>query len=117
MSRDVDSVRLAIQELVEFGDKLIQLPKDEKRAILVVCISDKFTILLPSYLGPRWAGTELLISWLTEEQNARVNGEHRANRGILEVFESLDYRVANAIFESEVFVTLVWLRANLEGKD
>ena len=34
MTRDVYSVCLAIQELVEFGDKLIQLSKDEERAIL-----------------------------------------------------------------------------------
>ena len=34
ISRDVDFVRLAIQELVEFGDKLIQLSEDEEGAIL-----------------------------------------------------------------------------------
>jgi hypothetical protein len=40
-----------------------------------------------------------------------------ARRGILEDLESLYHRVANTIFESEVFVALVWLRADLEEKD
>ena len=67
MPRNVDSVRLAIQELVELGDKLIQLSKDEERAILRTRISKKLANLSPSYLGPLWTGTQLLISWLTEE--------------------------------------------------
>ena len=46
---DFDFIRLAIQELVEFGDKLIQLSEDEERAILRTRISEKpaalFTLL------------------------------------------------------------------------
>ena len=52
--RDVDFVCLAIQELVELGDKLIQLSKDEERAILGIRISEKLATLAPSYLSPRW---------------------------------------------------------------
>ena len=53
---------------------------------------------------------------MTEQQNTGVNGGHRAGRGILEGLESLYHRVADPIFEPEVFVALIWLRANLEGK-
>jgi hypothetical protein len=67
MFRYVDSVRLAIQELVEFGDKLVQLPKDEERAILGARISTNIATLLFPYLSPLWAGAQLLISWSAEE--------------------------------------------------
>ena len=114
IARDVDSVRLAIQELVEFGDKLIQLSEDEERAILGTRISEKRATLLPPYLGPIWTG--LRISWLTEEQYPGVNGAQRASRGILEIFESLYHRVADPIFESEVFVAFICIWTNLEEK-
>lgn len=116
MPRDVDFVCLAIQELVEFGDKLIQLSKDEERAILGTRISEKLATVSPSYLSPRWTGSQLLISWLAEQQNPRVHGEHGANRGILEIFKSLYHRVADTIFESEVLVAFIWLWANLEER-
>ncbi len=108
---DVDFVRLAIQELVEFGDKLVQLSEDEERAILGTRMSEKLATILPSYLSPLW--TTLRISWLTEEQNPGVNGGQRASRGILEIFESLYHRVADPICESEVFVALICLWTNL----
>ena len=57
----------------------------------------------------------MFISWLTEEQHPGVNGDQRARRGILEDLESLYQRVADPIFESEVFVALIWLWASLEG--
>ena len=71
---------------------------------------------LPSYLRPVWTGFLLRIFIVTEEQNPGINGGQRANRGILEVLESLYHRVADPIFVSEVFATLIWLRASLEGK-
>jgi len=114
MSRDVDSVCLAIQELVEFRDQLIQLSKDEEGTILESRISERFDTLLFSYLDPWRSGRQLVVSRMTEEQKAGIDGGQRATRGILEGFESLDDRVANPIFESEVFVALEWLWANLE---
>ena len=113
MSRDIDSVCLAIQELVEFRDQLIQLSKDEEGTILESRISERLDTLLFSYLGPCWS-IRLIVPRMTEEQNAGIDGGQRATRGILEGLESLDDRVANPIFESEVFVALVWLWANLE---
>jgi hypothetical protein len=71
---------------------------------------------LPSHLSPIWTVALLFISWPTEEQNPRLYGEHRANRGILEGLESLYHRVTDPIFESEVFVALIWLWAGLGGK-
>ena len=117
MSRYIDIVCLTIQEPIEFGDKLIQLSEGEERAILGSRISERFDILLSPYLGPRRTGCQLRISRLTEEQNARIDGEQGASRGILEVLESLHDRVADTIVKSEVFVALVWLRADLEEKD
>ena len=114
MSRDVDSFRLAIQELVEFRDQLIQLSKGEEGTILESRISEKFDTLLFSYLGPCRSGLQLIIPRVTEEQNAGIDGDQRARRGILEVLESLDDRVTNPIFVAEVFVALERLWANLE---
>ena len=77
-------------------------------------LSGKPATLSPSYLSPLWTG--LRISWLTEEQNPGVNGCQRASRGILEIFESLYHRVADPIFESEVFVAFICIWTNLEEK-
>ena len=79
-------------------------------------MSENFATLLLSYLGPRRSGTQLLISRLTEEQNARIDGGQRAEGGILKVLETLYYRVANPILKSEVLVALVWLWAKLEER-
>ena len=113
-SRDVDIVCLTLQELVEFGHKLIQLSESEERTILGRRISEMFDNLLFPYLSPR--RTSLRISRLTEEQNAWWDGGQGGLRGLLEGLESLYDRVANTIVESEVFVALVWLRADLEEK-
>ena len=45
ISRDVDIVCLTIQELVEFGNKLIQLSEGEERTILGSRMSETFDIM------------------------------------------------------------------------
>ena len=114
MSRDVDVVRLTIQEPVEFGDKLLQVSEGEERTILGSRISQMFDILLSAYLSPRW--TLLRVSFLLEKQNAWIDGEHGASRGFLKGLESLYDRVANTIRESEMFVALAWLWTDLGEK-
>ena len=119
MSRDVDSVCLTIQELVEFGDELVELSKGEDGTILGSRVNERLgpiSCSSCSYLSPRRTVSLLLISRLTEEQNARIDGKHGAGRGILEDLETLYDRVANPIFEPKVFVALVWFRAGLEEK-